>query len=213
MNLFRIFSRAKTVEENIIKNSKSKKDLVSLFNWQTIVLQDATDEQSDFCRYLRKTVHTKDVTKILLPAKTWAELHTMFEEGYEPLTVDEFLANKDNITEEVEIEFKKIITTESLEKDFEKSWTDFLTEKHPEYLPLKLLNYREFLARKTASASEKLANFLSFVDFLEKNYKGLLEKKLYLDKWEELFMEFEKATAVDEVEIKPKSKKRKNKKD
>ena len=213
MNLFRIFSRSKTVEENIIKNSKSKKDLVSLFNWQTIVFQDATDEQSDFCRYLRKTVHTKDVTKILLPANTWAELNTMFEEGYEPLTVDEFLANKDNIPEEVEIEFKKIITTESLEKDFEKSWTDFLTEKHPECLPPKLLNYREFLARKTASASENLANFLSFMDFLEKNYKDLLEKKLYPDKWEELFMEFEKATAVDEVEIKPKSKKRKNKKD
>ena len=213
MNLFRIFSRSKTVEENIIKNSKSKKDLVNLFNWQTIVFQDATDEQSDFCRYLRKTVHTKDVTKILLPANIWAELHTMFDEGYEPLTVDEFLANKDNIPEEVETEFKKIITTESLEKDFEKSWTDFLTEKHPEYLPPKLLNYREFLARKTASASEKLANFLSFVDFLEKNYKDLIEKKLYPDKWEELFMEFEKATAVDEVEIKPKSKKRKNKKD
>lgn len=209
MSLFRIFSRAKTVEENIIKNSKSKKDLVNLFNWQLTVLQDATEEQSDFCRYLRKTIHTKDVTKIFLSADTWAELYTRFGEGYEPLTVDEFLADRDNVPEEVETEFKKIITTESLEKDFEKSWTDFLTTKHPECLPPKLLSYLDYLAEKNSTISTST----NFVNFLNKNYKELLEKNLYFDKWEELFMEFEKATAVEEVETKPKSRKRKNKKD
>lgn len=209
MSLFRIFSRAKTEEENIVKNSKSKKDLVNLYNWQNTVLQDATEEHSDFCRYLRKTIHTKDVTKLFLPASAWAELYARFGEGYEPVTVEEFLADRDNVPEDVEAEFKASITTETLEKDFEDSWMKFLATKHPECLPPRLMNSTEYLTEKNP-AIRVATNFISFI---KKNYKDILNQNLYFDKWEELFMEFEKATAVEEPETKPKSRKRKNKKD
>ena len=105
MSLFRIFSRAKTEEEIIVKNSKSKKDLVNLYNWQNTVLQDTAEEHSDYCRYLKKTIHTKDVTKLFLTASAWAELYARFGEGYEPVTVEEFLADRDNVPEDVEAEF------------------------------------------------------------------------------------------------------------
>lgn len=209
MSLFRIFSRVKTEEEHIIKNSKSKKDLVNLYNWQFTVIQDATEEHSDFCRYLKKTVHTKDVTKIFLPASVWAELYTRFGEGYEPVTVEEFLADKDNVSEDIEAEFKSSISTEIFEKDFEESWMKFLATKHPECLPPKLMSSTEYLTEKNPAI--RIAT--SFISFIRKSYKNLADKNLYFDKWEELFMEFEKATAVEETETKPKSRKRKNKKD